>query len=234
MFFAYGAAYFLILFEDRLISWLHFSNGLLVVAFNSTYHMGADLALLILFASGILQYVHLSPIYIQINNVLAQIDVSHITAIGSFLQSRYKRSLLLSLLVSGIFAMVLQFIGPIIIEKFMVLYSGAAATQALEEESILVMRIMSISYMLLAIILVNITFLILLNKVKPTVILLVIAVVVNAVTGLSLLELSATNLNASVGSLVANIILTLLSSSYLVRILKDADLVTSNFLSRFV
>jgi hypothetical protein len=93
---------------------------------------------------------------------------------------------------------------------------------------------MSISYMLLAIILVNITFLILLNKVKPTVILLVIAVVVNAVTGLSLLELSATNLNASVGSLVANIILTLLSSSYLVRILKDADLVTSNFLSRFV
>jgi hypothetical protein len=234
MFFAYGAAYFLILFEDRLISWLHFSNGLLVVAFNSTYHMGADLALLILFASGILQYVYLSPIYTQINNVLAQIDVSHITAIGSFLQRCYKRSLLLSLLVSGIFAMVLQFIGPLIIEKFMILYSGYAATQALEEQSVLVMRIMSISYMLLAIILVNIAFLILLNKVKPTVIMLVIAVVVNAVTGLSLLELYATNLNASVGSLVANIILTLLSSSYLVRILKDEDLAASSFLSRFV
>lgn len=252
IFFAYGIAYFLILFEDRLISWIHFSNGSLIIAFNSPYHMGADLALIILFASGILEYIYLSPLYSRINKILTQIDISQITAVGRFLQSSYKRALMLSLLISGIFAMALQFIGPYIIENVTILHTRDSiarslkedntiaqgnnnSSRTLQEQSIRIMRMMSISYIILAIVSVNITFLLLLNKAKYAVFMLGIAVIVNAAIGLNLLGIyNNNNINAAAGSLVANTILALISTSYMVKILKDKDLAAASFLSRFV
>ncbi len=252
IFFAYGIAYFLILFEDRLISWIHFSNGSLIIAFNSSYHMGADLALIILFASGILEYIYLSPLHSRINKILTQIDISQITAVGRFLQSSYKRALMLSLLISGIFAMALQFIGPYIIENVTILHtrdsiarslkedntiaqSNNNSSRTLQEQSIRIMRMMSISYIILAIASVNITFLLVLNKAKYAVFMLGIAVIVNATIGLNLLGIyNNNNINAVAGSLVANTILALISTSYMVKILKDKDLAAASFLSRFV
>jgi hypothetical protein len=74
----------------------------------------------------------------------------------------------------------------------------------------------------------------LLNKVKDVAFMLGIAIIANATVGLSLLGIYNNNINAAAGSLVANTILTLASTSYVIKILKNQDLAAANFLSRFV
>jgi hypothetical protein len=99
-YFMYGTAYFVLLFADRAISWFFnpatvtATNGAaLPLAFNSVYHIGADLALLVILPVAIMQYVITSPIYALVHNRAITLKVSESKKIDWFLQYNYRKRL---------------------------------------------------------------------------------------------------------------------------------------------
>lgn len=236
-YFIYGIAFFLILFEDRLLSWIHFSNGVVTIMFNSTYHLGADMAFALLLVTGVLQYIQLSPLYTEINNISSRTEITRISNISKFLFARYKNVLIWSLLASGIIITILYLIGPSIIERIGYTQQTAYYTSAennihdeLIRESITIMKIMLASYLLLSIFTINSIFIMLLNKMKHLIIILIVAVTIDTIIGLIMQDI-ATFASAALGSLIANIVLAFISTLYLLKILRNNDIIS--FFSRF-
>ena len=121
-FFIYGTFYFVLLFADRAVAW--FSNPATVAAangtvlplsFNSVYHIGADLALLVVLPTVIIQYIITSPIYALVHNRAIKLKVSESTKINWFLQYSYRKLMIASIAVSIAGAVLLNMLAPAII-----------------------------------------------------------------------------------------------------------------------
>jgi hypothetical protein len=118
-YFVYGTAYFVLLFSDRILSWVFnpvttvtTGGTVLPISFNSVYHIGADLALMVILPAIIIQYVMASPIYILVHNRALNMKVLEKRKIDLFLQHSYRRILLSSILASAVVAVVINLLGP--------------------------------------------------------------------------------------------------------------------------
>jgi hypothetical protein len=121
-YFMYGTFYFVLLFADRAIAWFFnpatvaAANGtILPFSFNSVYHIGADLALLIVLPAAIIQYVITSPIYALVHNRAVMLKVGESKKIDWFLQYSYRKLMAASIAVSIAGAVVLNLMAPIIV-----------------------------------------------------------------------------------------------------------------------
>lgn len=161
-YFMYGTLYFVLLFADRAISW--FFNPAAVIAangavlpfsFNSVYHIGADLALLVVLPSAIVQYVITSPIYALAHNRAVTIKVSESKKIDWFLQYSYRKLIAASIAVSIASAVTLNLVAPMIIG-----YLGGS------EVSLHILGFASAGGVFLSIFAANGVFMIFLGKVK--------------------------------------------------------------------
>jgi len=162
----FGTLYFVIIFGDRVLSWmlnnheLLASNGaFLPFVFNSEYHAGADMALLVLIPVAIVQYIVIAPIHTMINNKMASMRVLELDALNNFLRHRYKQLIFISLIVTAIPALILNALGYQIID----IVGGSDA-------SVQIMRYASVANVLLSVFIANNQFLMLLNKPKIPVI----------------------------------------------------------------
>lgn len=158
----FGTLYFVIIFGDRVLSWmlnnhvLLASNGaLLPFAFNSEYHAGADMALLVLIPVAIVQYIVIAPIHAMISNKMASMRVLELDSLNNFLKHRYSQLIFASLIATAIPALILNALGDQIIE----VVRGSDA-------SVQIMRYASVANVLLSVFIANSQFLMLLNKAK--------------------------------------------------------------------
>lgn len=171
-YYIYGTFFFVMMFGDRALSWIfnpvRQPNGVnLPFVFNSVYHAGADTALLILFPVLIVQYVMMSPIFVQVANRTLTHTVSDLDSIDDFLHQRYKRVLAASLLTAVVTAMIVNYVVPKI------------AVYPLETPtSIAILSVASVSNIFMAIFTANSTFIILLNRTKWLAVIAVVGSVV--------------------------------------------------------
>jgi hypothetical protein len=121
-YFMYGTFYFVLLFADRAVAWFFntttvtAANGtILLLSFNPVYHIGADLALLIILPVAIIQYVITSPIYALVHNRAIMLKVSESKKIDWFLQYSYRKLMGASIAVSVAGAVALNLIAPTVI-----------------------------------------------------------------------------------------------------------------------
>ncbi len=121
-YFMYGTFYFIMLFADRAISWFFnptvvtAANGtILPLSFNSVYHVGADLALMVILPVAIMQYVITSPIYALVHNRAITLKVSESKKIDWFLQYSYRKLMSASIAISVAGALILNLAAPTII-----------------------------------------------------------------------------------------------------------------------
>jgi hypothetical protein len=121
-YFMYGTFYFVLLFADRAVAWFFnpatvaAANGtILPLSFNSVYHIGADLALLVILPVAIIQYVITSPIYVLVHNRAITLKVSESKKIDWFLQYSYRKLMAASIAVSIASAVLLNLAAPMII-----------------------------------------------------------------------------------------------------------------------
>jgi len=118
----YGTFYFVLLFADRAISWFFnpvtvtAANGtILPLSFNSVYHIGADLALLVMLPAAIIHYVIMSPIYALVHNRAITLKVSESKKIDWFLQYSYRKLMAASIGVSVAGAVILNLAAPMVV-----------------------------------------------------------------------------------------------------------------------
>jgi hypothetical protein len=119
----YGTFYLIMLFGDRILSWIFnpyvivASNGtLLPMVFNPEYHVGADVALLALAPVIIMQYVMMTPVYSRFHNKSLKLKISEIAQMDAFVKSVYGRLVIFSLLTSLVSVAILyNFGGPIVL-----------------------------------------------------------------------------------------------------------------------
>ena len=177
--FLFGTFYFVMMFSDRIISWsfnhLKVNGIILPLGFNSVYHIGADLALSVMLPASIIQYVMAGPIFKQINNLIVIHKVTEMEKIHQFIQKTYKRIITVSILTSVITAAIINFSVTQIPA-----YQGAA------QDSIQVLHIASVGNVFLSIFSVNSVFVLLLNRVKPLVIMAIISAMVVSLGGIIL------------------------------------------------
>lgn len=154
--FFFGCFYFLLLFSDRIISWVYNpekafeGSDFLPFAFNAIYHTGADFALLIVFASTILQYIIMTPIFDELKNLEAKLKITETNKLQKFFMSKYKKVIFIPLLSSlVIFGILYVFVENI-----------------LPESSIGIFRIAALGNVFLTIFSANVLFLSFLNQNK--------------------------------------------------------------------
>jgi hypothetical protein len=121
-YFVYGTFYFVLLFADRAVAWFFnpaavaaANDTILPLSFNSVYHIGADLALLVILPVAIIQYVITSPIYALVHNRAITLKVSESKKIDWFLQYSYRKLMAASIAVSIAGAVALNLAAPAII-----------------------------------------------------------------------------------------------------------------------
>ena len=118
-YFVYGTAYFVILFGDRIISWIFnpiataTAGGIILpISFNSVYHIGADLALIVMLPAIAIQYVMAAPIYTLVHNRAINLKVSEKHKLDRFLRRSYARVFFASMVASTSVAIVVNFFAP--------------------------------------------------------------------------------------------------------------------------
>ncbi len=161
-YFLYGTAYFAVLFADRIVSWFFnpsvvtAANGAaLPLSFNSAYHVGADLALLIILPAAIIQYVIAAPIYILVHNRAVNLKVRESRKIDLFLRHSYRRLMAATLAVSVAGAVLLFIAGPQVMD-----YLGGS------DASLQILRFASAGAVLLSVFAANGLFMVFLGRVK--------------------------------------------------------------------
>jgi hypothetical protein len=181
-YFLFGTFYFAMIFSDRVLSWIFnpkiliAANGVLMpMVFNSEYHAGADVALLVLIPTAIMQHVIISPIYALLNNKMATLKVTEVDVLNKFLQKKYRDLVIASVVATLIPAIVLN----IFADDVMVLVHGS-------ETSLEIMRYASIGNVLLAIFSANSLFIVFLNRAKIPFVIAIVGVLIIAVAGVIL------------------------------------------------
>jgi hypothetical protein len=190
-YFMYGTFYFVMLFADRIISW--FSNPHMVtatngtalpLAFNSVYHIGADLALLVIIPAAIIQYVLTSPIYALVHNRAVNLKVSEKQKIDLFLNASYRKIMITSVAVSAAGAVLLNIIAPSIITE----YFGGSQT------SINIMTFASIGAIFLSAFAANGIFLMFFGRSKNLAIIALISALIVSIGGTILAQYGFENI----------------------------------------
>jgi hypothetical protein len=183
-YFMYGTAYFVLLFADRAISWFFnpatvtAANGTaLPLAFNSVYHIGADLALLVILPVAIMQYVITSPIYALVHNRAITLKVSESKKIDWFLQYNYRKLMAASIAVSIACAVLLNLVAPLVIGDL-----GGS------EASLRILAFASAGAVFLSIFAANAVFMIFLGKVNALAQVSLVAVMIVVAGGLFLAQ----------------------------------------------
>lgn len=225
-YFLFGMFYFMLLFGDRTISWIFnpetvsaLNGTTLPMAFNSIYHIGADLALFVLVPTTIIQYILISPIYSITNNKAIELKLSETVRIDNFLRRTYGKVLVVTFTVALVTYGVLNLVGPGLI----LYYLGGSDT------SIQILRYASIGNVLLAGFNANSMFLIFLNRGNILATMTIAAVVVLATLG-GLLAQSGFEYVAN-AYLAATAVAFVASSIYVAKIMRKPG---SRFFSRYV
>jgi hypothetical protein len=169
-----GASYFALLFGDRVLSWIfnpiRITSGggiQMPLAFNSLYHIGADMALIVLIPAVIIQYVMASPVYLLVHNRSVNLKVSERKHVDSFLRHSYRRLVITSSLVSLVTAIVLNALAPQVMDAL-----GGTDTSAR------ILLYSSAGTVLLAVYGANSLFMIFLNRVKVLAIITLVSALV--------------------------------------------------------
>ena len=156
----FGTFFFMMLFSDRVLSWLanpvKEAGGIIYpLLFNSVYHAGADLAMGIMFPVAIAQYVMLSSIHEELNNLSLDLDVTRTDAVDTFIRRRHAKIMAVILAVSGCTAMAVCLAAP-----------GLMARVGGSPLSLNVLYIAALADVLLSVFVVNSSFMMLLNRPK--------------------------------------------------------------------
>jgi hypothetical protein len=212
--FLFGILYFSALFVDRLLSWIYnpaiYGSGKQLLEFNSLYHTGADLALLVILSSSILQYVMISPMHIRLSNMIVNLKISESYKIEYFLRKQYVQLITWSLIVSGITSMLLVFYAPQIIP-----YLGGT------EETLMILRIASFGNIFISLYAANLMFIVFLNKIKQLVYLASIAVCITILGGIFLGKFGYENI--VIAYLISGIFSFIASSLYIKKIMHNSS-----------
>ncbi len=210
----YGTFYLVTMFADRVLSWIYnpvvLRDGFgLPMAFNSVYHAGADMALVVLLPASIIQYVMMEPIHMHMNNVSIKIKVSQVGMINKFLQKTYKKIFLITVLSSIATACVLNLVTPYLISNV-----------GLSQTSIHVLQIASVANVFLSIFTANSLFLMLTNKIKSLAIIVIISASMVVTGGMLLVSSGFENL--VLAYLGASIFVSIISTIYAHKVMKNA------------
>ena len=219
--FLFGTFYFCMIFSDRILSWIFNPMAKhigLPMEFNSVYHAGADLALLVLLSTSIIQFVLMSPLYLQIGNMTINHKISEMKKINSFLQQRYKRLLTITIISAITTVVILNFAASTI-----VFHAGGS------QISIQVLRIASISNIFLSIFAVNSLFMAFLNRTKIMALIVIAGTSIVVIAGTILAQSGFENIVFAY--LGATIMAAITSTLYARKIVKNAG---TMFFSKYV
>jgi hypothetical protein len=177
----FGTFFFMMLFSDRVLSWLanpvkEAGGVVFPLLFNSVYHAGADLALGIMFPVAIVQYVMLSSIHEELNNLSLDLDVTRTGAIDAFIRRRHAKIVAITLAVSGVTAIVVCLLAP----DLMARVGGSPL-------SLQVLYVAAPADVLLSVFVVNSSFMMLLNRPKSLAALTAIGALVVVGCGVALM-----------------------------------------------
>ena len=220
--FLFGTMYFVMLFADRVLSWVY--NPAILpgdgkfIEFNTAYHTGVDLGLLVMLAAAMFQYVMMAPIHIRINNMILNLKIGEAKKIDDFIRGQYRQLVLYSLISSVVTASLLAFFAPQITE-----YLGGT------EKTVMLLRLAAISNVFISLFIANNMFLALLNKTKQLVYLVSISASIVIVGGVILGRSGFENI--IVAYLVSAIFSFIVSTVYVNKSMKNAGNV---FFSRYV
>jgi hypothetical protein len=175
-YFIFGTFFFLMIFSDRILSWVFnpfvTDYGSLPLAFNATYHTGADPALVILLVATIVSYVLLSPVYDDLGYSNSRMPISRAESVEQLLQKAYNKVLIATMLTSTALAFLLNYEG---LEIMHFLGGGIISLQ--------IFRVATLGDVFLSIFFVNAMFLTLVNRVKAAATVSVLSVVIIVVLG---------------------------------------------------
>jgi hypothetical protein len=215
-YFMFGTFYFVLLFADRAISWFFnpvtvaAANGtILPLSFNSVYHIGADLALLVILPVAIIQYVITSPIYALVHNRAITLKVSERKKIDWFLRYSYRKLMAASIAVSIGCAVALNLLAPTIIGEL-----GGS------EASLRILAFASAGAVFLSMFAANAVFMIFLGKAKTLAQVSVIAAIIVVAGGVFMAQYGFEN--AVLGYLAATAIAAIASTAFMGVALKRA------------
>jgi hypothetical protein len=215
-YFIYGTFYFVLLFSDRIISWFFnpatviAANGtILPLSFNSTYHIGADLALLVILPTAIMQYVLTSPIYALVHNRAVTLKVSESRKIDLFLKHSYRKIMVASIMVSVAGAVMLNLAAPPIITHL-----GGSSV------SMRILAFASAGAVFLSIFAANGVFLIFLGRAKTLAMVALASALVVSIGGIVLAQSGFENI--VIAYLAATIIAAIASTAIMQRTIKQA------------
>ena len=148
------------LFSDWVLSWvanplMEVGGVVLPMLFNSTYHAGADLALGVMFPVAIVQYVMLSSIHEELNNLSLRHPVTRTDVVDDFIRRRYAKVVAITFAVSGYTAALVALFAP----DLMARVGGSPL-------SLGVLHVAAGADVLLSVFVVNSSFMMLLNRPK--------------------------------------------------------------------
>lgn len=177
-----GTFSLLILFSDRIISWVfnpnHVASGILLpLVFNVDYEIGADLALLVLFPVTIIQYVVMGPIFEQLSNLSVTKKATEERTIDLFLKQRYKLLLTMSMGAAALISTCLIIFAPEIIA-----WIGGT------EVTVQILRVAAFTDVLMAAFATNGVFMVFLNKVNSLVAITIAGALVVIIGGIALAQ----------------------------------------------
>jgi hypothetical protein len=187
-YYLFGMLFFATLFGDRVLSWaynpVHNPNGIsLPLVFNSVYHVGADVALLVIFPAAVIQFVIMTPISEQLSNLTTNISVTKAGQVDGFLKYRYVVLLFSSVFVAVPVAFTLVLFAPVI-------ESWIGGTGV----SVFILRIAATANVLVAVFMANSLFLIFLNKIRRLVGIALVGVLILGVGGMFFAQLGFENI----------------------------------------
>ena len=211
----YGTFYLVTMFGDRILSW--FYNPLVVregfglpFAFNSVYHAGADLALVILLPASIIQYAMMEPIHLHMNNMSIKIKVSQADMIRKYIQNMYKNLVLVTLLASVTTASILNLSAPYVMSHM-----------EFSQTSMHVLQIASIANVFMSLFTANSLFLMFTNKIKSLAIIVMMSALMVLTMGMLLAGSGFENLVFAY--LTASIFAGIISTVYANKVMKNAS-----------
>ncbi len=224
-YFLFGTFYFAMLFGDRIISWIfnpHIAvaaNGVaLPLSFNSVYHIGADLALLVILPTAIVQYILISPIYALAYNRAITLKVPEMKQVDRFLRHSYRQLLIASIATSGASAVILNIMGPLIIAHL-----GGA------QVSLHILWYASIANIMMSVFVANSIFMIFLGRVKTLAIVSIVSAIIVVAGGVFLARSGFENIVFAY--LASTVVAATSSTIYMSKILRNAG---SRLFSRYI
>lgn len=221
-YYLYGACFIFMMFGDRILSWfynpVHTVGGIVLpLVFNTTYHMGADIALFVIFPMGLIQYLMMGHIFEMLHNVSLETPSTDPGKIDRFLKRRYETTLGVTIAISTAAAALLILLAPSLIGWL----NGTGV-------SVNILRVAAVSNVFLAIFVANSSFVMLLNRPK---VLAVIAFLCAFIVGVGGAFLGRFGFQDIIFAYLCSCVLAaLLSSVELRRLFPKAG---SLFLSRF-